>query len=900
MTDAAAPEGASSDADIKRQIEEIEYTGRKTGPVLTRTVAAIAFAWSLFQLWIASPLESSLWLVDVEKRGIHLAFALLLCFLMFPVARRFSDRRISVADLGLAAASCFCALYLFLGYDGLVSRQGVLLDIELGGLTIPFEAILGGIGILTLLEATRRSIGIPLVIVASVFLVFSVFGQDMTVVIGYVGAIFAVIGAYILVRGGSTILACCVLLLAGVIFAYAFYGFTLHDILAHKGVSLNRLIGYQWLGGEAIFGIPIDVSVSFVFLFVMFGAILENAGAGRYFLDLAFAMVGRYRGGPAKAAILASGMTGLISGSSIANVVTTGTFTIPVMKKTGMPAVKAGAIETAASTNGQLMPPIMGAAAFIIAELIGISYFDVVMHALIPAMLSYLALFYISHLEALKLGLSGMPRSDIPNFARTLIGGLHFLVPIVVLVYLLMVEQWSASSAVFYAIVWMMLIMLLVRMMPQAWTKLHLVVLSAIPVLLSTALRWGVGMDPIGATLWGLGAAVAIVIGTGIVTQMQDGTALQRWKLGLAEIAAGMIAGARNMITIGIAVAAAGIIVGSVSSTGLNNAMVGVVEAIAGNNVYILLVLTAVLCLILGMGLPTTANYLVVASLLAGVLVELGQAAGLELPLIAVHLFVFYFGLLADSTPPVCLAAFAAAAISRADPLKTGVQSFLYDIRTAVLPFIFIFNTELLLVGVTSWTHAIMVFFVSLVAILCFSSVTQNWLFVRLRWYESVALVLAMICLFRPGFVMDQVYPEFEAVNLEKFAAGEASFEEGRKVRIHITRETNYGDRVKLFVLPPPDSSKGIGPKAFGLELEPVEVKPGEEIKGFFTIADLEMQGAAEQAGADFGDYVTGIDFETVGRPAREWIYPIGLALVGIVLFLQSGRRRREASPAAA
>ena len=303
------------------------------------------------------------------------------------------------------------ALYLFFGWDGLVSRHG-LLYVWNG---IPVEAILGGVGILLLLDATRRAIGIPLVIVCAVFLVYSIFGQSMP------------------------------------------------DVISHKGLSLNRLIGYQWLTGEAIFGIPLSVSVGFVFLFVLFGALLDKAGAGQYFLALSFAMVGRFTGGPAKAAILASGMTGMVSGSSIANVVTTGTFTIPVMRRIGMPAVKAGAIEVAASTNGQLMPPIMGAAAFIIAEFIGISYFDVVAAAAIPAVLSYLALLYISHLEAKKLGLKGLPRVEIPPFRKTFLSGAHHLIPIFILVYLLMVERWSAHSAVFYSILSVMVIIVVRR-----------------------------------------------------------------------------------------------------------------------------------------------------------------------------------------------------------------------------------------------------------------------------------------------------------------------------------------------------------------------------------------------------------------------------------------------------
>ena len=794
MSEVKQPQSEPSLNDIAKELDDIEFKGHKHGPRLAIIVSLVAVTWSLFQLWIASPLPFLTdfgIIVDVPARGIHLAFALLLCYLTFPAAKRFASDRIPWYDVVLAFLASGSALYLFLGYDGLVRRQGVLLEIDLFGFMFPFEAVLGGIGILLMLEATRRSIGLPLVIVAAVFLLYSLLGQYMP------------------------------------------------DIISHKGVSLNRLIGYQWLSGEAIFGIPISVSVGFVFLFVMFGALLDKAGAGKYFLDMAFALVGKYRGGPAKAAVLASGMTGLISGSSIANVVTTGTFTIPVMKRIGLPAIKAGAIEVAASTNGQLMPPIMGAAAFIMAELIGIPYFEVVKAAFIPAVISYIALLYISHLEALKLGLKGLPKADIPRLWSTFIAGIHYLIPLVVLVYLLMVKHWTAGSAVFYSILLLMVLM----------------VVEPVVVALRTK-----QVAPIDA-----------------------------FAKGLADIYAGMVAGAQNMIGIAIAVGTAGIIVGAVSSTGLNNALVGVVEAVSGGNVYILLIMTALLCLILGMGLPTTANYLVVATLLAGVLVELGSAAGLVLPLIAVHLYVFYFGILADDTPPVCLAAFAASAISRADPLMTGVQSFVYDIRTAILPFIFIFNPEILLIGVDSWGHGIVIFVISLIAMLCFASATQGWLIVKVRFYEAILLLVATLALFRPDALLNQVYPEFSPINVEKFLAGEMSVEPDRAVRIHVTRETRYGDRYKLFRFEPPESGteRPPGSESYGLVLEP-------EPDGRFYVADLTFNGLAEQAGFEFGDYVTEVDVEQLNRPAKEWVWPIAFGLIGLVFLTQWTRWRKE------
>ena len=451
-----------------------------------------------------------------------------------------------------------------------------------------------------MLEATRRAIGLPLVIIAVCFLLFSYFGQ------------------------------------------YA------PDIISHGGLSLKRLVGFQWFDQEAIFGIPIGVSVDFIFLFVLFGALLETAGGGKYFLDLAFAMVGKMRGGPAKAAILGSGMTGLISGSSIANTVTTGTFTIPIMKKTGFSKEKAGAIEVSSSVNGQIMPPVMGAAAFVMASFIGVTYFEVVKHAFLPAIISYIALFYISHLEALKLGLKGMEDSDVPNLKKTFLSGLHFLIPIFVLIYMLVFLRYTASYSIFYATITLIIVNLINRTFKQE--------------------------------------------------NFQEG--LKTW---FNETVVGFEKGALNMVGVGIAIATAGIIVGAVGSTGLSTNLIIVIETIAKDNVVILLFLTIILCLLLGMGFPTTANYVVVASLMATVLVDVGNASGFIFPLIAVHLFVFYFGLMADVTPPVGLASYAAAAISGGDPLKTGVQALWYSLRTGIFPIVFLFNHELLLIGVENY-----------------------------------------------------------------------------------------------------------------------------------------------------------------------------------------------------
>jgi len=651
----------------------------------------------------------------------------------------------------------------------------------------PTELIIGGIGILLLLEATRRAIGIPLVIVASIFLIYSIFGQSMP------------------------------------------------EMISLQGLSLKRLVGYHWFGGVAFFCIPIFVSVSFVFLFVLFGSMLDYAGGGKYFLDLAIALVGKFRGGPAKASIMASGLTGMISGSSIANVVTTGTFTIPIMKKTGFPAVKAGAIEVAASVNGQIMPPIMGAAAFIIAEMLGITYFEVIKHAFIPAVIVYLSLFWISDLEASKLGLKGMNKQDIPELGKTFRSGLHFLIPIALLIYLLIIKRWTAGSSVFYSILAMMAIMIIQKI---DFKQLNNIIYT-----------------------------------------------FQQIKEGFKDIIKGMIRGAMNMVNVAIAIATAGIIVGAVSSTGLSNAMIEVVELISGGNIIILLFMVMVLCLILGLGLPTTANYLVVAALMANVIVEIGGASGIILPLIAVHLYVFYFGLMADVTPPVGLAAYAAAAISRADPIKTGVQAFYYEIRTAILPLVFIFNPELLLIGVTSIWHGLLIFIVSLIAIFSFTSAAQGWFLTRLRWYEIIMLLIVTVSMFRPDFVLNRIYPEYTTFNQD--FNEQILYEDQRKIRLHVTRYTDYGERYKMFAfMIEPNTTTSVLDR-IGLELE-------KNDSDNYDVVNLDYMGAGEKKGIQFYDEVTKLEISSLDRINKEYVYIFGFLLLLLTIVSQQRRLKRN------
>ena len=647
MADLDRLESTREAEEAKRIAEEAELGVKSFSGAPKVAISVIAAGWSLFQLSLASVL-----LLDtVIVRAIHLGFAITLVYLSYPFFRKPRQGRITgylsrregftVLDVVSAVAAAVAVLYIVFDYRGLAVRQGTLLVRDI---------VFGCIVVALVLEAARRSLGPVLPVVAIVFS------------------------------------------------AYAFLGPWMPGVLAFRGVSLGRFVGQITASSEGIYGIPLDVSATIVFLFVLFGATLDKAGAGKYFVDLAFALLGGFRGGPAKAAVLASGLTGMVSGSSIANVVTTGTFTIPMMKKVGYPAYKAGAVEVACSTNGQLMPPVMGAAAFIIAEYTNLQYFDVVKAAFIPAVISYIALMYITHLEACKLGIKGIPRAELPQFGPTLVRGLHYFIPIAVLIYGLVIVRQSPQLSVFRAIV------VLGLLIPTQNLVKGLARKESVRSALATSAR-------------------------------------QMWE--------SLVAGGRAMMGIGVAVAAAGIIVGVVT-LGLGGIITEVVAVLSGGRFFLILIITAIASLLLGMGLPTTANYIVMASLTAPIIVTLGADAGVVFPLIAAHLFVFFFGILADDTPPVGLAAFAASAIARSDPIRTGFQGFAYDIRTAILPFMFIYNTDLLLVDVNAGWRIVWIFFASMMAMLAFAAATQNWFATKNRWYEGVLLLGVTFVLLRP------------------------------------------------------------------------------------------------------------------------------------------------------
>ncbi|MCW5632398.1 MAG: TRAP transporter permease [Rubrivivax sp.] len=857
--ESAAP--SPPDVDVKQLAADTDTGGRSPGPLVAKLILGVCLAWSLFQLWIASPLPFTLGIGvfnDTQSRALHLAFAVFLAYMAYPAMKRSPRAYVPVQDWVFALVGAFCAAYLFLFYRELATRPGQPTD---------FDLVVAVTGLVLLLEATRRALGLPMVIVAVAFLV------------------------------------------------YTFGGPYMPELIAHKGASLSRAMSHQWLTTEGVFGVALGVSSGFIFLFVLFGSLLDRAGAGNYFIKSAFALLGHMRGGPAKAAVVSSAATGIISGSSIANVVTTGTFTIPLMKRVGYRPDQAGAVEVSSSVNGQIMPPVMGAAAFLMVEYVGIPYVQVMKHAFLPAIISYIALVYIVHLEAVKAGLEGLPRrgSATPlqrllNFATTVAGllvlagivyygigwikdvlggaafvaimllllaayvglmwvgshqppltmddpnapvfelpetgptlksGLHYLLSVVVLIWCLMVEQMSPALSAFWATLFMIFVMLTQR-----------------PI---TVLLRGEGRSD------GIGAAALA---------------------GFKDLVAGLEAGARNMIGIGVATAAAGIIVGTVSLTGIGLVMTEVVELLSGGNLMLMLVLVAVISLILGMGLPTTANYIVVSTLMAPVVVELGAQSGLLVPLIAVHLFVFYFGLMADVTPPVGLASFAAAAIARTDPIKTGITAFAYSMRTAILPFLFIFNTQLLMIGLTGPLHLLLTIASAVVAMLVFAAATQGYFLVRSRWFETVALLLVTFTLFRPGFWWDMVYPPYEEAPASELMKLVEAAKPGERKRIWVEGQTLDGKDIKKGVLLPLGEP---GPARERLRRIGLTVVT---LAGEVQVAQVQFGSQAQKLGLEQGLKVTSIELPAE-RPAKEWMFVPALLLLAVVWVLQRRRLPR-------
>ena len=624
ILDSAAAERASETIDVEKILEKYdrESATRTLESFWMNLVRWICIAFSLFQLYTAAfgVFEAQI------QRSIHLGFALVLVYLLYPA--RLSRRKdgIKPLDIALAVLGIVVGAYVVVEYHDLMMRAG---------LPVMGDLIFGAICILLVLEASRRVVGLPITLVAIFFLV------------------------------------------------YAYWGPVFPGMFAHRGFSLTRIITHMYVTTEGILGMPLGVAATFVYMFILFGAFLHKTGLGKFFIDLALAATGHQIGGPAKVAVLASGFFGTISGSSVANTVTTGTFTIPLMKSIGYKPEFAAAVEAAASTGGQLMPPIMGAAAFVMSQFIGIAYIEIAIAATLPALLYYLAVGFMVHMEAKRLGLQGIPREKLPKLKKVLREGWHLLIPLFVIVYLLV----------------------------KGYTPLR--------------------------------AALVCIIATVGISMLKKST-----RLNFNDILGALEMGARSAIGVSAACACAGIIIGVVTLTGVGLKIANGIVVLSGGSFFMTLFLTMVASIILGMGLPTTAKYIVLASMAAPAIMKFG------VPVMAAHLFIFYFGIVADLTPPVALVSYAASGIAGSDPTRTGFIGLRLAMAGFLIPYIFVYNPGLLLINTTPLDVVLL----SITAILGAFSLAlagSGFWMTNLNFVERLVLFGGAIGLIFPGAVTD-------------------------------------------------------------------------------------------------------------------------------------------------
>ena len=856
--------------------ESMSSSTLERSPKTAIWITIVCILWSIFQLWVAADFPFYLSQItgfklvfnSQEVRQIHLAFGLGLALAAFQPVFKINQKTDDLVSMFLALIAIFSCLYLFFFKLDISNRAG---------LPNNFDLFFSVVGIICVMLAVYRVVGLPLVIVAACFLFYVMFGHlDV-----------------------------------------------FPDSMRWKGASINKATWHFWMQTEGVFGVALGVSASMIFLFVLFGALLERSGAGNYFIKLSFALLGHLRGGPAKAAVMASGLSGIYSGSSIANVVTTGTFTIPLMKKTGLSSEKAGAVEVASSTNGQLTPPVMGAAAFLIAEFTGVSYFELIKHAALPALVSYIALFYLVHIEVTKLGLQGLKRSQRQKSILNKIMG--FLFGFGILAVFAFLAKFSVEyvgdvlpkfSILYIGSLLTIIYLFLVRISAKqkdltvGLTKEEMSSLPPVSAVANTGYHY---ILPIIVLLWcvlvnrlspGLSAYWACVVMIVILLTQHPlkayfrGYEIKRKVLlrGLVELSEGLENGAKNMISISVATGIAGIIIGTVSLTGMHQFIGEFVEVLSGGNLILMLLLVALMCLILGMGLPTTANYIVVSSLMAPVIVMVGAQNGLIVPLVAVHLFVFYFGILADDTPPVGLAAYAAAAISKGDPIRTGIQGFSYDIRTAILPFMFIFNTSILLIDVTL-IEGIIVFLTMTVGMLAFCSATQRFIFTKTQFWEVLILLIVAFTFFRPDFWLNKISPpylELKGNQVKELLNGEIENlpEDLIDLRIQITGpDFDNEDRIisKNTILKLPiegDAVSRLEQSGLIIIFDDKNVLVEEPFPGTPLFQEL-------QEFDFYSDRLVTLDklfVEKSDRPAKEFFYLPAIALLMIVIY--SNRKR--------
>ncbi|TQS73344.1 TRAP transporter fused permease subunit [Rhodobacteraceae bacterium] len=855
---------ALSEEQLQELVAASDSGARKVPGTVGLVIAGVALVWSIFQVLLASPIGLKVLPGDLinNARQIHLAFAIFLSAMSYPLFKKASRTSVPWYDWVLGVGGALLAMYGYFVYDKIVSN---------GGLADTTDAWFSVLGLTFLFIAAYRTLGPVMVVLAMVFLAYVFFGASPVV----------------------------------------------PDSIRWAGASLRKAMSHMWITTEGVFGIALNVSTQFVFLFVLFGALLDKAGAGNYFIKMAFGALGHLRGGPAKAAVVGSAATGLISGSSIANVVTTGTFTIPLMKRVGFSAEKAGAVEVASSVNGQIMPPVMGAAAFLMVEYVGISYFEVITHAFLPAIISYIALVYIVHLEAVKTKMPTLG-NRVVSMWRTIGGMMAFFAGFALLCYLTQFPVRAIVSLVPEGAGWILAVLLgavyvaLVKLaasvdeleaddpnselveLPDVGQIYKAGLYYLMPIIVLVYFLMIERKSPGLSAFWATFLLFFILLTQKPLKAFfrgEDG-ALARTKEGFFDLIDGMINGARNMIGIGLATATAGIIVGTVSLTGIGQVMADFVEFLSGGNLILMLLFVAILSLILGMGLPTTANYIVVSSLMVSVVVELGAESGLIVPLIAVHLFVFYFGIMADVTPPVGLASFAAAAVSGGDAIRTGFIAFFYSLRTVALPFVFIFNTDLLLIDVT-WVQGVIVFVIATIGILVFTAATMNFYITKSRIWETVALLLVAFTLFRPGFFMDMVQDPYNDIAPTQIEQALAQAPVGSSLRAVVTG---------------PDFDT-LEQKDVHLSLTVPEGETGAarmEALGLMTMTEGEMLVLEEPMfGTKLSDRLSSFDFygdepvyvSALQSPADQWpkelMFIPALLLLGLVTVLQ---RRRAAT----
>jgi TRAP transporter 4TM/12TM fusion protein len=683
MTDAAK----DSPADLFEHpvpAGEFEEHGhaRNLGGWALEAVVYIAIAFSAYQLVVASfsPLSS------LVTRSLHVGFLLLITFLLYPIVHRGNAAtRIPWYDWVLALTGIGLAFYQWIFEADLIQRSGDPTTTDL---------VVGAIVVVLVFEAARRILGVALPIVCGIFLLYGLFGQYLP------------------------------------------------GDLAHRGYTLAQLVDQLGFGTEGIYGIPTLVSATYIFLFILFGSFLEHAGMIRLFNSVALGFVGHAQGGPAKVAVISSGFMGMISGSGVANVLTIGQFTIPLMKRFGYTPVFAGAVEATSSMGGQIMPPVMGAVAFIMAETLNVPYADIVKAAVIPAFLYYFTVFVMVHLEAGRLKLLGIPKEQCPNPWRAIKDSWYLILPLAVLVFML----FEGFTPMFAGI------------MGLALTAI-LILGSAIAARISqTAFRvvfwFAMGLGAASFAQWGIKPVLALIaaLAVGNLFVHGGGKTLNTMKMSLVD-------GARQALPVGVACAVVGVIIGVLTLTGAASSFAGYILTIGQKSLFASLFLTMLVCLVLGMGIPTIPNYIITSSIAAPALLKLG------VPLIVSHMFVFYFGIMADLTPPVALAAFAAASIARDSPMRIGFKATQIAIAGFVVPYMAIYDPALMLQG--NWT-ALLVAYVAFKAVLAiglWAVTTIGYLWQPVGWFgrafaftAAALLVAAIPFTDQIGFAMAAVF----------------------------------------------------------------------------------------------------------------------------------------------